>query len=319
MLARLSKSPIRRLYACMVRQKRRVEPCPDLPRLDGKIALITGATSGIGKETARGLLQRGAQLIMVSRNIEKAQVTQQQFIAEGLDGDAMIPVHGDLSDLDSISRALADIARRLKGRQIDILIENAAIWARDYGQTKQGLEISFGTNVLGHFALRRGLMKGLLGAHARVIVLTGDIYVMADDCTPNFRWRGAFGGMQAYNRSKLGNFWIARELQKRHSHLNVFVVHPGVVATALGGDYGSISERMKRRLLIAPRDGAQTTLMCATQDDLSHGSYYHNVHGEAELDNADPAMNDLAAARLWEICSGLTDELADTPSLKLVS
>ncbi len=319
MLARLSKSPIRRLYACMVRQKSKVEPCPDLPRLDGKTALVTGVTSGIGKETARGLLQRGARLIMLCRNSEKAEVTKQQFIAEGLDGDAIMPVQGDLSDLDSISRALADISRRLKGRQIDILVENAGIWARNYGQTKQGLEISFGTNVLGHFALRRGLMKGLLSAHARVIVLTGDIYVMADDCTPNFRWRGAFGGMQAYNRSKLGNFWIARELQRRHGHLNVFIVHPGVVATALGGNYGSLAERMKRRVFITPRDGAQTTLMCATQDDLSHGSYYHNVHGETELDNADPAMNDMAAARLWTICNGLTDELADTPSLRLVS
>lgn len=319
MIARLSKNPIFRLYACMMGQKAKIETCPDLPRLENKTALVTGATSGIGRETARGLLQRGAKVLMLCRNAEKAGVTRQEFIAEGFSEAQIHAITCDLADLNSVARALADIQKTLNGGHIDVLVENAGIWPQKYQQTKQGVEISFGTNVLGHFALRRGLLKGLLAPHARVIVLTGDIYVLADDCTPNYRWRGKLGGMQAYNRSKLGNFWIARELQKRHSQLNVYVVHPGVVATALGGDYGSFADRAKRRFLISPRDGAQTTLMCATQDDLSHGSYYHNVHGEAELDNADPAMNDAAAGRLWEICSGLTDELADTPSLKLVS
>lgn len=319
MIARLSKSPMRRMYACMAGQKQKVEMCPDLPRLDGKVALITGATSGIGQETARGLLQRGAHVIMLCRNIEKAEVTRQQFLADGFDAAAMQIFQADLADLNSIARILPAVAKHLAARKIDILIENAGVWPQLHARTKQGSEISFGTNVLGHFALRRGLLQNMLSLHARIIVLTGDIYVMADDCTPNYKWRGALGGMKAYNRSKLGNFWIARELQKRYGELNVFVVHPGVVATALGGNYGSLADRVKRRMFLSPREGAQTTLMCATQDDLSHGSYYHNVHGEAELDNADPAMNDAAAARLWEICMGLTDEISTGVDLKLVS
>ena len=318
MIARLSKSPLRRLMACMIGQKQKVEMCSDLPRLDGKLALVTGVTSGLGRETASGLLQRGAHVIMLCRNMEKAEVARQQFLAEGHDGNAMHMIEGDLADLDSISTALLRLSEHLGGRKIDILIENAGVWPQRYAQTKQGLEISFGTNVLGHFALRRGLLENMLRAHARIIILTGDIYVMADDCTPNYKWRGALGGMRAYTRSKLGNFWMARELQKRHGDLNVFVVHPGVVATALGA-YGSVVDRFKRRMFITPREGAQTTLMCATQDDLSHGSYYHNIHGEAELDNADPAMNDAAAARLWDICMGLTDEISTSAELKLVS
>lgn len=319
MIARLSKSPTRRLYACLMRQKSHVENCPDLPRLDGKIALVTGASSGIGRETAHGLLQRGAKVLMLCRNSEKAEVTRQHFIANGYDDRAMEFIDCDLADLDRVSAALLQIRAVVKHRCIDVLVENAAIWPSKFAQTKQQVEISFGTNVLGHFALRRGLLGSLLSDHARVIVLTGDIYVLADGCTPNFRWRGARGAMQAYCRSKLGNFWIARELQKRHSHLNVFIVHPGVAATGLGGGYRGLGGRLKRRLLISPQDAAQTALLCATQNDLTHGSYYHNVHGEAELNNIDPAMDDVAAARLWNICTGLTDSLADTPLLKLVS
>ena len=167
-------------------------------------------------------------------------------------------------------------------------------------------------------------MQGALSAHARIIVVTGDIYVMAEACTPQHRWHGRLGGMAAYNRSKLGNFWIGRELQRRHPNLNVFVVHPGVVDTALRSGRGRRRDpdgfAAKSKLLISPREGAQTPLLCATQDDLSHGSYYHNVHGEAELNDADPAMNDAAAADLWEQCTDLTDNLfAEAPLLKAVS
>jgi hypothetical protein len=100
--------------------------------------------------------------------------------------------------------------------------------------------------------------------------------------------------------------WIARELQRRHSNFNVYIVHPGLVASRLVGRADGVLRRLNTRLLISPEEGAQTSLMCATQNNLSHGSYYHNLHGEVELDNADPALNDIAAAQLWESCMQLT-------------
>jgi NAD(P)-dependent dehydrogenase (short-subunit alcohol dehydrogenase family) len=161
-------------------------------------------------------------------------------------------------------------------------------------------------------------MTSSLARRARIIILTGDIYIMAEGCSPSYQWHSRLGAMRAYNRSKLGNFWIARELQRRHPDLNVFAVHPGVVASGLGRG-GKFAAWLKRALLITPQDGAQTTLMCASQEDLTHGSYYHNVHGECELDNADPATNDEAAARLWARCMEMTANMGRPVAIRLAS
>ena len=85
--------------------------------------------------------------------------------------------------------------------------------------------------------------------------------------------------MQAYCRSKLGNLWIAAELVQRRPSFEVRVVHPGVVATNLGGDAGSVGNWFKRFLMISPEEGAQMPLICATQPGLENGGYWHNVHG----------------------------------------
>ncbi|MDB2536584.1 SDR family NAD(P)-dependent oxidoreductase [Alphaproteobacteria bacterium] len=289
-----------------------------MPQLRGKIAVVTGANDGIGKETARGLLERGAEVIMLCRNIDKAEQARRGFLAEGLNARSMCLIECDLADLDSVKAAAQAVNYYLHGRKIDILVENAGVWARHYDETEQGHEINFGTNVLGHFALRRELMTGSLALRARIIILTGDFYIMAEGCSPSYHWHSRLGGMRAYNRSKLGNLWIARELQRRHPDLNVFAVHPGVVASGLGNG-GKFAAWLKRALLITPQDGAQTTLMCASQEDLTHGSYYHNVHGECELDNADPATNDEAAARLWARCMEMTANMGRPVAIRLAS
>ena len=318
MIARLSPYSLKRLRTSIVGQRRQISSCPSLPQLRGKIAVVTGANDGIGKETARGLLERGAEVIMLCRNIDKAEQARRGFLAEGLNARSMCLIECDLADLDSVKAAAQAVNYYLHGRKIDILVENAGVWARHYDETEQGHEINFGTNVLGHFALRRELMTGSLALRARIIILTGDFYIMAEGCSPSYHWHSRLGGMRAYNRSKLGNLWIARELQRRHPDLNVFAVHPGVVASGLGNG-GKFAAWLKRALLITPQDGAQTTLMCASQEDLTHGSYYHNVHGECELDNADPATNDEAAARLWARCMEMTANMGRPVAIRLAS
>ena len=318
MIARLSPYPLKRLRSCIIGQRKQASPCPNLPQLHGKIAVVTGANDGIGKETARGLLERGAEVIMLCRNIDKAEQARRDFLADGLAARAICLIECDLADLDSVKAAAQAVKYHLHGRKIDILVENAGVLAREYDETEQGHEINFGTNVLGHFALRRELMVESVAQKARIIIVTGDIYIMAEGCSPGYQWRSRVGAMRAYNRSKLGNFWIARELQRRHRELNVFVVHPGIVASGLGGG-GKFSAWVKQALFISPQQGAQTSLMCASQEDLSHGSYYHNVHGECELDNADPATNDEAAARLWARCMEITANMGRPVAIRLAS
>jgi NAD(P)-dependent dehydrogenase (short-subunit alcohol dehydrogenase family) len=214
-------------------------------------------------------------------------------------------VEMDLEDLDSVRRAATEIARAAGGRRLDLLVENAGVFPRRYARTRQGHEIAFGVNLLGHFALRRELQR--LGALAagRVVVLTGDIYILASACTPDFRYRGPLGGMQAYCRSKLGNLWIAAELARRAPELEVRTVHPGVVATNLGGEVSGLGVWIKRQLMIPPELGAQMPLLCATQPGLPSGGYWHNVHGRMRLAPEDPASDAAGAAKLWETCEAL--------------
>jgi hypothetical protein len=212
----------------------------------------------------------------------------------------------ELSDLETVAPAVEAVARVAAGRPVDLLVENGGVWPSVYARSAQGHEIAFAVNVLSHFALRRRLGEAGLLARTRVVVLTGDIYATESACTDDFSWSGALGGMRAYSRSKLGNVWIAFELARRRPELEVFVVHPGVVATNLGGDAGSLGNALKRRVMLSPEQGAQMPLVCATQPGLRRGGYYHNTLGLVDLPEGDPALDTQAARRLWERCEELT-------------
>lgn len=300
-----SRRPIRRMAGASLRQAQRTPRCPESPRLDGWLAVVTGATGGIGLEIARELALRGADLVLPCRDRARGE-----RVAKAL--GAAVPevrialVEADLEDLDSVRRGAAEIARLTTGRGVRLLVENAGVWPRTFATTRQGHEIAFGVNVLAHFVLRRELERaGVLDA-PRVVVVTGDIYILDSACTPDFRWRGALGGMHAYCRSKLGNLWIAAELVRRRPSFEVRVVHPGVVATNLGGDVGSIGNRLKRLAMISPELGAQMPLVCATQPGLENGGYWHNAYGRMLLAGDDPARDAAAAASLWDLCESLS-------------
>jgi len=300
-----SPSPLRRMLAASFGQARRTPRCPDTPRLDGRLAVVTGATGGIGLEIARGLARRGARLILPCRNPAKGAALRDQLRSDGAAADGVDLVAMDLEDLDSVREGARSIEALAGGHGVDLLVENAGIWPVRYARTRQGHEIAFGVNVLAHFLLRRRLEEsGLLG-QARVVILTGDIYILESTCTPDSVWSGRVGGMRAYCRSKLGNLWMAEELLRRSPPLSVYVVHPGVVATNLGGDAGAFGNRLKRFIMIAPELGAQMPLVCSTQPGLVNGAYYHNVLGRMRLAERDPARDGRAAARLWETCEAL--------------
>jgi NAD(P)-dependent dehydrogenase (short-subunit alcohol dehydrogenase family) len=279
--------------------------CPETPRLDGQRALVTGGSEGVGLGTCRGLLQRGARVIMASRSAAKGEFACARLRAE-LGADApvgFLPL--DLADLSRVREAVKALATQLGGERLDALICNAGLWPRRHHVSPQGYELAFATNVLGHFLLLRHLVGRQLAADARVVIVTGDIYILANDCTPDYRYRTPFGGMLAYCRSKLGNLWLARELQRRRPELRVRVAHPGVVATSLGGQRKGLADAFSRRTMLDVERGAQTTLYCVTQPDLPDGVYLHNVRGIMKLADDDPASDASRAARLWDQCETL--------------
>jgi NAD(P)-dependent dehydrogenase (short-subunit alcohol dehydrogenase family) len=293
----------RRILGSFLGQFRTSLRCPEAPRLDGHLAVVTGATGGIGLEIARGLARRGAELILPHRSPAKASP-----VLEDLRRRAERPIHGatlDLEDLESVTACALAIEGIAGGRCVDLLVENAGIWPQRYTRTRQGHEIAFGVNVLAHFALRRALQRSGRLQRGRVVIVTGDLYVLQSDCTPDFSWRGPIGGMRAYCRSKLGNLWMARELARREPGLMVLCAHPGVVATGLGGEAGVLGDGLKRRLMITPEQGAQTPLLCATQEGLESGGYYHNVYRRMRLPADDPALDVRRARALWQSCEAL--------------
>jgi len=292
-----------RLAMCSIGQKRTTRRCPPTPRLDGKRALVTGGTNGIGVEIARGLLARGADVVLPCRDLQKGGRVREELRHDGGANARIDLVPMDLADLDSVRQAARNVAEMTS--RIDLLVENAGVMERVPSLTPQGHERAFGVNVWGHFFLRRQLIHAGLLPDARIVVLTGDIYALQSDCTPDYAWRGASGGLLAYCRSKLGNFWIAAELQKRHPELTVFVVHPGAIDTDLGGKAGAIGAWFKRTFMIDAELGAQTPLICATQDGLRRGGYYHNRFGLVRLRERDAALDAAAAARLWALCEQL--------------
>jgi NAD(P)-dependent dehydrogenase (short-subunit alcohol dehydrogenase family) len=266
-----------------------------MPRLDGQVALVTGGSRGIGLETTRGLSLRGAEVISASRD-----ETRGMRVAEAIRTELAVPVHFaplDLGDLLSIPRTL---------RRLSVVVANAGIWPTRHALSAQGHELAFATNVLGHHALLRGALElDLLADRARVVVVTGDIYIMSSHCSSDYSYRGWLGGQRAYCRSKLGNLWYVRELARRHPEMRIHAVHPGVVGSELGGGNAGIVGAIKRALMLSPEQGAQTSLFCATQPDLESGTYYHNVLGRVLLHPDDPAADDVKSAALWDLVEEL--------------
>jgi NAD(P)-dependent dehydrogenase (short-subunit alcohol dehydrogenase family) len=306
--SRPTASPVRRLAASIWRQASRSLRAPDTPRLDGKIALVTGGNAGIGFETSRGLVRRGAQVLIACRNRSKAEEACERLARQASATDRPRHVPLDLADLRSVRGAVDAVEEATGGRSIDVLVGNAGIWPARHAVSSQGHEIAFATNVLGHFAL-----VGELGARgrlrdARVVVVTGDIYIRVRECSADFRYRGRLGGQDAYARSKLGNVWFARELARRRPRLTVVVVHPGVVASNLVAGFGGL----KRRLLLDCEQGAQTSLLAAAQPDLPSGCYLHNTLGLVPWLREDPGSNDEKARALWELCERLAEEFVSS-------
>lgn len=298
-----SFSPLRRSAGALWRQRSRCLRCPEDARLDGKLALVTGGNAGIGFETSRGLARRGAEVVIACRS--EARAAEALAALSGEPGLRVRPrsVPLDLADLASVRKAVDRLSRESEGRPVELLVLNAGIWPTRFGISTQGHEIAFATNVLGHFALTRELERSGALRAGRVVVVTGDIYVRARSCTPDFAYRGRAGGAAAYCRSKLGTLWLARELARRRPGLTVVAVHPGVVATGLLRGL----DALKRLLLLDCESGAQASLVAATHPWIASGSYLHNTRGLVRLGSGDPAADAHGAEALWEACEAAAE------------
>ncbi|MGD1933382.1 MAG: SDR family NAD(P)-dependent oxidoreductase [Candidatus Phaeomarinobacter sp.] len=289
-----------RVMSSMRGQGKRTQICPDSPRLDGKIALVTGGTGGIGAEVVRGLATRGADVIVAARGGASAEKDCAAVARET--GRDVSFLRLDLASVQAVRESVAALGERLGethgGRPLDIVCANAGMSPHAHSTSIDGHEQAFAVNCLGHHVLIRTLMDNhLLAQGARIVATTGDIYILSENCTPDFTYRGR--GVMAYARSKLGNVWQFSELAWRHPELEVVLVHPGVVASGLEGSTTGVVGFVKRLIMASPAQGAQASLIGATQD-LPSGTYFHNMNGVMDLREGDPARDGAKAAAFWD-------------------
>ncbi len=267
--------------------------------LAGKNFIVTGGNSGIGMVAARDLAQRGGRVIIASRSADKTMPVIDD-IKRATGNDRVEFAKLDLSDLDSV-RACSE-ALLAKGITFDVLINNAGFasglrGAR--GLTKQGFELTFGTNHLGHYLLTRQLLDRITG---RVVnVASGSHYQ-----TRTWDWErlrkptASFAGLGDYAVSKLANVLFTAELAKRWSG-KTYSLHPGTVATNVWrGQPRPMQWVMKKALrMITPEEGAVAMLKCATDPALANetGQYY-NQRGERRTPSKLARDEDLAR-ELW--------------------
>ena len=298
--SKIPKNNVVRGFNWTWRQKAKTKACPQTPRLDGQIVAITGGNSGVGFETVKGLVSRGAEVIVLSRNKDKSEKMLNPLSA------TIHCIKMDLGDLNSIQSAIPNIQNVLNGRKVNTFICNAGISSMfPHTLSPQGYEITFAVNVLGHHVLFKKLdTDKILADNAHIIAVTGDLYFQADDCTPDYKYTGK-RNMQAYARSKVGVMWWGMQCHKLYPHYKVNLVHPGVIPAGLGQDQNSFFIRIMTKILLSPEGGAQTTLNVATQPDIENGAYYHNAMGKAILPEGDIALDEEKSSKFWQILENI--------------
>ncbi|XP_067861837.1 retinol dehydrogenase 12-like [Heptranchias perlo] len=272
-------------------------------RLDGKTVLITGANTGIGKETAKDLGKRGAHIIIGCRDTEKGDAAAKEIIEES--GNPNIVVKKlDLADTKSIREFAAQINNEEK--QINILINNAGVMMCPYSKTVDGFEMQLGVNHLGHFLVTYLLIDLIKrSSPARIINVSSTAHKVGTINFEDLNSEKSYNSMKAYAQSKLANILFTSELARKLEGTDVlaFSLHPGVVRTELSRHLSAAARfgmAMMRPFTKSPTSGAQTTVYCAVAQGLEWetGQYFSDC---SRADCSHAATNDEAAKKLWDV------------------
>ncbi|MBL4570888.1 MAG: SDR family NAD(P)-dependent oxidoreductase [Alcanivorax sp.] len=282
--------------------------------LSGKTILVTGANSGIGLEAVKLFAGNGAEVIMACRNVDKANVAAQAVKA--LQPDARLVIMAlDLADLASV-KAFADAVKQRFSR-LDVLLNNAGLMAPPLQRTRDGFEMQFGTNHLGHFALTGELVELLeTASDPRIVQISSLAHRGGKLMWGNLNAEKRYSRWPFYCQSKLANLIFAKDLQRRlqasGSGIRVMAAHPGYSATHLqdtvpgGGLFNKIMAQSAQM-------GCLPGVMAATSDAVEAGGYYGPDGKLMELRGYPaPAFarkitdNQAVAQRLWEESERLT-------------
>lgn len=290
----------------------------NIPSQKGKIAIVTGANTGLGFETALALVKKETKVIMACRTIEKAETAKQDILRKVPGADLeILPV--DLSSLSSVR----DFAKSYlaKHSQLDLLINNAGIMMPPYSRTIDGFESQMGTNYFGHFLLTGLLLDIITKTPGSRIVSLGSIAHKKGEINfEDLHWEKKYSAMGAYRQSKLACLMFAYELQRRLETTDMKTIsvaaHPGVSITELVRHYPKwlmfVSSLLFPLFSHSPEKGALPVLYAALGPDVRGGDYF-GPQGRSEM-TGDPGKaestslshNEDIAKQLWEVSEKLT-------------
>ena len=276
-----------------------------MKRAAGKVAIVTGANTGIGRETARGLADEGAVVVLAVRDLEKGHEARADIVDTTGNADVAV-MELDLASKESIRR-FATAFGEAYGR-LDILVNNAGLWTRSRTTTKDGFESTFGVNHLGTFLLTHELLPLLeASAPSRVVVVSSGLHFRGtmswDDLQASKR---SYGGTTAYNQSKLANVLFTKALARRvaKKRITVNALHPGVVGTELTRELPGFLRGIWKLFTLTPKEGAATTLHVALSEEggTENGAYFE----KSRPVTASKAARDVSAQeRLWSLSEDL--------------
>jgi NAD(P)-dependent dehydrogenase (short-subunit alcohol dehydrogenase family) len=273
------------------------------------LAVVTGSNTGIGKETARGLVKRGYRVVMACRDARKAAGAAEELKQSDPANAALVETAPlDLGSFDSIRGFAVDLVDRWGDSGLDLLVNNAGLWPTTRSTTADGLETTFGVNHVGTFLLTRELLPLLKKAPAaRVVNLTSKLHYRGKMVWDDLQFeQRSFSGPTAYNQSKLANVLFTKALARRLQGTSVTTnaVHPGVVTTELARDYPTILTKLFHLFTISPEQGAACSLYVATAPELAEttGAYFESSKEKAA---AKAACDEAAQERLWTLTEDL--------------
>lgn len=274
-------------------------------KIDGKVAIVTGANSGMGKETAISLARRGGKVYIACRDTQKGEDALKAIKKESKSSN----VHFLQLDLASIE-SIKEFSRKFHSMEssLHILVNNAGVMAVPKGSTADGFEKHLGTNHLGHFLLTSLLLDLLKqSTPSRIIIISAFVHKWGSINKDDLMGETSYSKFKAYAQSKLANILFARELSKRLVGTGVTVnsCHPGVVVTGLIRQFFDIGmiktvlEPVLRQFLQTSKEGAQTSIYLSVDPEVEKisGKYFGNLH---EQEVSDDAKDDELACWLWK-------------------
>lgn len=272
--------------------------------MKGKVCMITGANSGIGKVMALELAKMGAKVVMICRSKERGEAAQKDIIAQS-GNESVELMLADLSLMQEVRRLAGEFSK--KHDRLHVLINNAALWPTRKMMTKEGLEMQFAINYLSHFLLTNLLLDVIkASAPARIINVSSGMHKRVRIDFDNLQAEKSYRHMGAYGRTKLANVYFTKELARKLNGTDVTVnaFTPGMVSTNLGRYMSGVPRWFWRTFSGSAEKGAATGVYLATSPEVEGvtGKYFAD---SKEVRSSKISYDEGVARRLWTVSEQL--------------